>query len=39
MVKHFLDWLDSDSPIAVVVSSLIAFALFWLIIGALFALC
>lgn len=39
MLFHFLRWLDSDSPCAVVVSAAIAFALLWLIIGLLFALC
>lgn len=39
MVKQFFNWLDSDSPIAILVSALIGFALFWFIIGALFALC
>lgn len=39
MVKQFLEWLDSDSPAAIVTSALIAFALLWLIIGLLFSLC
>lgn len=39
MLSHFLRWLDSDSPAAVVVSAIIAFAMLWLIIGLLFSLC
>lgn len=39
MLKYFFDWLDSDSPAAIITSALIAFALLWLIIGLLFSLC
>ena len=39
MLKSFFRWLDSDSPAAVFVSAVIAFALLWLIIGLLFSLC
>ena len=35
MLNTFLRWLDSDSPAAVVVSAIIAFAMLWLIIGLL----
>ncbi len=39
MFKQFVEWLDSDSPAAIVTSAIVAFALLWLIIGLLFSLC
>ena len=39
MLKYFFSWLDSDNPVAIVTSAIIAFALLWLIIGLLFSLC
>lgn len=35
MLNIFLRWLDSDSPAAIIVSAIIAFAMLWLIIGLL----